>query len=140
MDDRCSRCGSKLVQHGAAMLLCQQCGLSVITITIHETTTRDNMDDQPKETRPGGRGPVRRVAAVGGVPPPVTPESVWATAAVAALRTVRLGKAATSVDVEGVRLLDRVSYDDKTGVTFYHLSHRAREQLRAAGALAWGRM
>lgn len=66
------------------------------------------------------------------------PYPTWGTNARDVLRQIRAGKEPAWTEVEGIRLLDRITIDVKAGGTFFHLGTRARELLRADGRLPWG--
>ncbi len=65
------------------------------------------------------------------------PSPHWVDHAVIVLQQIRSGVRERYAEVDGVQLLDHVTYDDD-GITYYHLSTRARELLRANGGLPWG--
>ena len=56
----------------------------------------------------------------------------------AKLRDIRDGKAPDTAEIDGIRLVQRVSYDEE-GMATYHLTQPAREILRVGGQLPWGR-
>ena len=64
------------------------------------------------------------------------PSETWVSEAKHWLRAIRSGVAGHGVSVQGVRLLERVTYDE-AGNAYYHLTSRTRALLRANGGLPW---
>jgi hypothetical protein len=53
------------------------------------------------------------------------------------LKAIKAGKRSSNLAVGGVRLLERVTQDEKSGAAFFHLTRECRERLRAGGRLPW---
>lgn len=62
----------------------------------------------------------------------------WCQSALDALWKIRNGKISSSTEVGDIKLLERITYDEKTGTSYYHLNHRTRDLLRSGDSLPWG--